>query len=118
MKVAAAALVFIPSTAMSQCGTEACSVGAAGTGGESSDGKAQGFHYEFPSTRFPGATITNSGNNDAGRFSIGTGATGSTLGTLSGTFRAHPSPSSRGRGTGLFGDWTGQCQEVLAFEDC
>lgn len=112
LSIAAAALVSITAPAMSQCGDNNCSVGAAGTGGERSDGKAQGFHYEFPSTRFPGATITNSGNDEAGRFSI------TDVGSLSGTFREKPEASSRGHGTGVFGDWSGQCDEDLDLEDC
>ena len=97
----AAVLLFIPSMADANCGDGACSVGALGTGGVSSDGKAQGFYDKFPSTRFPGSTFTNSGNLDAGRLNITGG-----VGTTSGTFRQD---SVRGRSSGTFGDWTGQC---------
>ena len=109
----AAALLFVPSVALSQCGGDSCSVGALGTGGVSSGGKAQGFFSKTPSTRFPGATLTNAGNNDAGRLNIT-----SSVGSLSGTFRENPSPTARGRGTGVFGDWSGQCDLDLSFEDC
>jgi hypothetical protein len=82
-----------------------------------SGGKAQGFREEFVSTvRIPGAAITNSGNLDSGHFTVT--LDGSSLGTLSGTFRQNPEPSSRGRGTGeLFGDWAGQCDED-PFDGC
>jgi hypothetical protein len=49
-----------------------CSVGAAGTGGESSDGNAEGFRLEGP-TSFPGTTFTNQGNQIGGKISV-TGA--------------------------------------------
>jgi len=114
--VAAVVLLHIPSIAMSQCGDGNCAVGAAGTGGEKSAGKAQGSHEVIPSIRFPGRTITNSGNSDAGRLSIV--ENGNSLGTISGTFRQNPEPAARGRGTGLFGDWSGQCAEELLFDDC
>ena len=108
--LSAAVLVFVSPIAMGQCGGNTCSVGADGTGGEKSGGKAQGFHDEFVSTvRIPGAEITNSGNLDSGRFTVTLG--GTSLGTLSGTFREHPAATMRGRGTGLFGDWAGQCED-------
>jgi len=117
LSLSTAALVVMPQIAMSQCGGDTCSVGAAGTGGEKSAGKAQGFHEEFISTiRIPGAAITNSGNLDAGRFTVT--RDGSSLGTSSGTFREHPDALLRGRGTGLFGDWSGQCEEDLAPDGC
>lgn len=109
--IAAATLVYLPSMALSSCGDASCSVGAAGTGGEKSDGKAQGFHEIIPSIRFPGRTITNSGNLDAGRLTILGG--GFPSGTISGTFRENPEPTVRGHGTGIFGDWSGQCPEEL-----
>ena len=114
--VAAAVLLQIPSIAMSQCGDGNCAVGAAGTGGEKSAGKAQGSHEEIPSIRFPGRTITNSGNADAGHLNISGG--GFPSGDLTGTFRQNPQPSARGHGTGIFGDWSGQCAEELLFDDC
>jgi hypothetical protein len=101
---------------MSQCGDGNCAVGAAGTGGEKSAGKAQGSHEEIPSIRFPGRTITNSGNADAGHLNISGG--GFPSGDLTGTFRQNPQPSARGHGTGIFGDWSGQCAEELLFDDC
>ena len=116
LSVVAAALVQIPSVALSQCGDNTCSVGRFGTGGESSGGKAQGFRTETPSTQFPGGTVTNVGNLDAGKLTVDS-ATAS-VGTTSGTFRLNPEPSVRGRGTGVFGDWAGQCVEEDIFEDC
>lgn len=109
-----AALVVVPSIAAAQCGGDsACSVGAAGTGGQNSDGNAQGFRQEI---LLPGGTLSNSGNSDAGRLRE-TGSTG-TVGTLSGTFRENPQPSVRGAGTGIFGDWAGQCADDFPFDDC
>ncbi|MFZ2158007.1 MAG: hypothetical protein WAV72_18050 [Bradyrhizobium sp.] len=115
LTVTAAALVFVSPVAMSNCGGDTCSVGASGTGGERSEGKAQGFRDEFISTvRIPGAAITNSGNPDSGRLTVT--LDGNSLGTLSGTFREHPQPTVRGHGTGDFGgDWAGQCEDDLVF---
>lgn len=59
-----------------------CSVGGAGTGGESSDGKAEGFRLEGPSTGFPGSTFTNQGNEIGGHISV----TGASEGMASGAF--------------------------------
>ena len=98
---ASLSLICSVSIADAGCGDAQCSVGALGQGGTSSDGKAQGFYDKFPSTRFPGSTFTNSGNLDAGRLNITGG-----VGTTSGTFRQD---SVRGRSSGTFGDWTGQC---------
>jgi len=110
LSLGAAAFVFVSPAAMGQCGGDTCSVGAAGTGGEMSGDKAQGFHQEFISiSRIPGAALTNSGNPDSGHITVT--LDGVSLGTASGTFRLNPEPSSRGRGTGLFGDWTGHCDE-------
>lgn len=109
--IAAAALVIIPSIAASQCGGDTCNVGAAGTGGERSEGKAQGFRTERPSTRF-GGTIINTGNDNAGRLNF------TAAGSISGTFREQPDATFRGHGTGLFGDWSGQCEAELAFDGC
>jgi hypothetical protein len=111
LSVAAAALILIPSLAPAQCGGNSCSVGAFGTGGTSSDGKAQGFRLTFPSTMFPGATFSNTGNFDAGRLSISDG-----IGSTSGTFRQNPTPTVRGNASGIFGDWSGQC-DIEDFPD-
>jgi hypothetical protein len=114
LAVTATALVFVSPAAMSNCGGDTCSVGALGTGGVKSGGKAQGFHDEFISTiRIPGAALTNSGNLESGRITVT--LDGNSLGTLSGTIRENPQPTVRGRGTGLFGDWAGQCEEDLVF---
>lgn len=105
----AAALLLLPSMAGAQCGDGNCSVGAAGTGGEQSEGKAQGFHTEGPSTVNPRVSVTNVGNNDAGRIEV----SGDRNGTLAGTFRGD---SARGHGTGAFGgssgEWSGQCDQA------
>ncbi|MET0565520.1 MAG: hypothetical protein ABW021_03645 [Acidimicrobiia bacterium] len=60
-----------------------CSVGGAGTGGESSDGQADGFRLEGQSTGFPGSTFTNQGSATYGGHIAVTGAS---EGTASGTF--------------------------------
>ena len=93
LALAAAAFALLPSLAMSQSGGDGAtfSVGAIGTGGE------------------------KSGNNDAGHLRISGG--GHPSGDRTGTFRENPQPSARGHGTGIFGDWSGQCPEAI-FEDC
>ena len=58
-----------PSASAAGCATT-CSVGGAGTGGESSEGRAGGFRIQQPSTGFPGATYSNSGNEIAGNISL------------------------------------------------
>jgi hypothetical protein len=59
-----------------------CSVGAVGTGGENSDGNANGGRLKGLSTGFPGATFTNQGNDIAGHISV----TGTFDGMGSGAF--------------------------------
>lgn len=97
------ALALFPSAAIANCGNEqTCHVGASGQGGGSSGGKAHGFYYEEPSHMFPGQTLTNAGNSLSGRLTVGGGSTVTESGTAHGdTFRGH--------GTGVFGDWAGQC---------
>lgn len=55
--------------ASAACSTT-CSVGGAGTGGESSDGAAQGFRYQQPVPSVAGATVSNSGNQNAGNITV------------------------------------------------
>jgi len=99
----AAALAFVPSMSVAQCGGGAdCAVGRIGTGGQNSDGKAQGFRFQGQEG---GAAITNAGNPDAGRLTINSDDDGS----LSGTFR---SGIVRGKTTGFFGDCTGLCGDL------
>jgi hypothetical protein len=99
--------------ASANCGTGgACEVGSAGQGSASSDGKSQGFHTLGPG-RNPTTIVTNSGNLDAGRLDINR-ADGSRS-TTSGTFRGD---IVRGRGTGEFGDGTGQCPVDLCPDAC
>ena len=76
--VASLALAVSPASAQG-CATT-CAVGAAGTGGESSDGKAEGFRLEAPSTGFPGSTFTNQGNEMAGHISVQGASEGSASG--------------------------------------
>lgn len=116
--VAVVAMLHLPAVARAQCGSNSCAVGAAGTGGESSGGRAQGFRIEFPSTLYPGGSVSNTGNLDAGRLSISSAS--ASVGTTAGTFRENPTPSVRGHGTGVFGDWSGQCAvaDESEFPDC
>jgi hypothetical protein len=58
-----------PSASAEGCAST-CSVGGSGTGGQSSDGKAEGFRYLKPATGFPGSTVSNSGNQIAGNISL------------------------------------------------
>jgi len=99
-------LLLSPSVALAQC-NGFCEVGGAGTGGLSSDGRAQGFHYVVPGHN-PGSTATNSGNLNAGRLVID--RSGDVVGTLSGTCR---DDLVRGAGTGIFGDWEGLLDEEV-----
>ena len=99
----AAALAFVPSMAIAQCGGGAdCAVGGIGTGGQNSDGRAQGFRFQGEER---GATVTNAGNAESGRLNIN----GDDDGSLSGTFR---SGLERCRTTGFFGDCTGLCGDL------
>ena len=96
--VVVAASVAWPSNSLAQqCNTK-CSVGAMGTGGERSGGRAQGFLYVGPGGT-PGYDVRNSGNFDAGHFTAD--FDGDLAGTLSGTYR---DGVCRGRETGFFGD--------------
>ena len=105
-------LALVPSIANASCGTgDACFVGGLGNGGEASDGRAQGFHLDAPSILHPGATATISGTANSGHNTY----SDSVRGTLSGTFHGS-SANFSGRGTGIFGDFTGQC-DLLA-GDC
>ena len=67
--IAASLALAVPSASAQGC-SATCSVGAAGTGGESSDGKAEGFRLEAPSTGFPGSTFTNQGNQIGGHITV------------------------------------------------
>jgi hypothetical protein len=113
MNVAAMMVVAaFGSPALANCGDGACSVGALGTGGEKSEGKAQGFLFEGPGSS-PGVTVTNAGNADAGRLTVD--RPGDDDGTTSGTFRGD---SARGHGSGSFGDWAGQCEAANFPDNC
>jgi hypothetical protein len=96
-----AALALFPATAIANCGNEDCAVGAFGTGGANSDGKAQGYRTEGPSGLFPGETQTNTGNDHAGHGSI------TNVGSVSGNFPGDG--TFRGRAVGTPDDCTGFC---------
>ena len=59
-----------------------CAVGGAGTGGQASDGNAQGFRLAGPSTGFPGSTFTNQGGPLSGHISVQGAASGSGSGAF------------------------------------
>ena len=92
-----AASVMWPSNSLAQCSAN-CAVGALGTGGENSGGRAQGFLYIGPGS-VQGYDVRNSGNFDAGHIVADFG--GDLAGTLSGTYR---DGICRGLETGYFGD--------------
>ncbi len=101
------AALLIPSLANAQEGPHECEdstlefcAGAAGTGGEKSEGNAQGFREVGPG-KTEGATFTNTGNADAGHVEL----TGTVEGSRSGTCR---DGTERGHSTGVFGDSSGQ----------
>ena len=79
--IAASLVLAVPTASAEGCATT-CSVGAAGTGGESSDGQAQGFRLEGPAGRFPGSTFTNQGNEIAGHVTLEGTANGSASGAI------------------------------------
>jgi hypothetical protein len=106
------ALGLIPSTAVANCGDGQCAVGGFGQGGQASDGGAQGGVLKLPSPHFPGSTLSFIGTEDAGRIN----STGQ--GSLSGVVK---DGTDRGHGTGIFGDWSGQCDDDILEnfpEDC
>jgi hypothetical protein len=79
----AIALSAVPAASAEGCASgTTCAVGGAGTGGQASDGNAQGFRLAGPSTRFPGSTFTNQGNQMAGNITL----TGTANGSGSGAF--------------------------------
>jgi hypothetical protein len=78
----AASLVLAVPTASAEGCASTCSAGAAGTGGQNSDGKAQGFRQEGPSTGFPGSTFTNQGGPTGGNITVKGAANGSASGAL------------------------------------
>ena len=96
--------ILYSAVALANCGDQDCFVGAGGAGGANSGGKAQGFHFEGQE----GVAVTNSGNALSGRLQVGP------LGTVSGTIRQG---TNRGRGTGIFGDWSGQCDDPFGNPD-
>jgi len=63
--IAASLALAVPTASAEGCAST-CSVGGVGTGGQNSDGQAQGFRLEGPSTGFPGSTFTNQGNERLG----------------------------------------------------
>ena len=79
--VAASLALAVPPASAEGCAST-CSVGGAGTGGQNSDGQAQGFRLKGPSTGFPGSTFTNQGNEMGGHISV----QGASDGSASGAF--------------------------------
>jgi hypothetical protein len=103
----AATVLLVASVAEAQCGDSNCAVGALGTGGANSAGKAQGWHTEGPASLFPGETQTNSGNNHAGRGSI------TNIGSISGNLPGDG--TFRGRAVGTPDDCIGFCDDPFDF---
>ena len=79
--IAASLALAVPTASAEGCASN-CSVGGAGTGGQNSDGQAQGFRLEGPSTGFPGSTFTNQGNEMGGHISVQGASTGSASGAF------------------------------------
>ena len=79
--IAASLALAVPPASAEGCAST-CSVGGAGTGGQNSDGQAQGFRLKGPSTGFPGSTFTNQGNEMAGHISLQGTAEGSASGGI------------------------------------
>lgn len=67
--IVASLALAVPTASAEGCATT-CSVGLVGTGGENSDGQAQGFRLKGLSTGFPGSTFTNQGNEIAGHIAV------------------------------------------------
>ena len=63
--IAASLALAVPTASAEGCAST-CSVGGVGTGGQNSDGQAQGFRLKGPSGGFPGSTFTNQGNERLG----------------------------------------------------
>ena len=78
--------------------------------GQASGGSAQGFRTVCPSPRMPGATVTNQGNDSAGRVSV-VDADGNVIGFVDGY--CDSSGTYHGNGSGIFGDWAGTDGDVF-----
>ena len=68
-------------SASADCSAD-CSVGGTGTGGQNSNGAAQGFHYQQPVPSVEGATVSNSGNQIGGNITV----TGTVSGMAGGAY--------------------------------
>ena len=79
--VAGSLALAVPLASADGCAST-CSVGGAGTGGQNSDGQAQGFRLAGPSTGFPGSTFTNQGGPLSGHISVQGAASGSGSGAF------------------------------------
>ena len=79
--IVASLALAVPPASAEGCATT-CAVGGAGTGGQNSDGQAQGFRLKGLSGGFPGSTFTNQGNEMAGHISV----QGASIGSASGAF--------------------------------
>ena len=104
----ASAILLMPSMTNANCGDGVCDVGATGTGGVSSGGRAQGYYYTKPTSLYPGEQISNSGTLSSGRINV----TGDFV-NLSGHFNDKRGTVFGHAGGGEFGEWSGQC----AYED-
>ena len=107
--IAASLALAVPTASAEGCATT-CSVGLVGTGGENSDGQAQGFRLKGLSGGFPGSTFTNQGNEMAGHIAVTGPFEGSASGrvTPDGTLVGHFDGVSA-IFFGLDGDCSGVC---------
>jgi hypothetical protein len=104
------AIAVFPSMAVAECGEGNCAVGTNGQGGARSGGKARGGLLEQPSSFFPNATLRSAGTENTGLLSV-TGQESASGAIHGDTFSGHA--------TGIFGDFSGQC-DLVDFEngDC
>jgi hypothetical protein len=107
--IAASLALSVPTASAEGC-ADTCSVGLVGTGGENSDGQAQGFRLKGLSGGFPGSTFTNQGNEMAGHIAVTGPFEGSASGrvTPDGTLVGHFDGVSA-IFFGLDGDCSGVC---------
>jgi hypothetical protein len=98
--VALGGVVLGAGPASANC-SSTCSVGGFGTGGENSDGAAQGFHYQQPVPSVSGATVSNSGSQIGGNITV----TGTVSGMAGGAYT--PQETVVGHYTGFVADFFG-----------
>jgi hypothetical protein len=98
--VALGGVVLGTGSASADC-SSLCSVGGSGTGGQSSNGAAQGVHYQQPVPGVAGATVANSGSQIGGNITV----TGTESGMAGGAYT--PRGVVVGHYTGFVADYFG-----------